>query len=187
MHQNPIDSLRRLLQGKKADALLVTGEEDTFYLSRFPCTYGRVLITRKNAYFITDSRYKIDAEKNSFLNGNYSIRIITKGFNHLFQELCSAEKIRTCILESQKTTLHDFHELKEKIIGITFLPVENTVASLREFKTPDETLKITKALRTAELSFKQILNILKTWNHRTRYPDRIGIPFHEEWRRFGKL
>lgn len=162
MPPNPIDSLRLLLQEKRADALLVTGEEDTFYLSRFPCTYGRFLITKKKAFFITDSRYKLDAEKSLFLKKNYSIKILIKGFHPLFQELCSAEKIQTCIIESQKTTLCDLQELKTKTIGITFIPLENTVASLREFKTSVEALKITQALRIAEQSFKQTLSLIKS-------------------------
>ena len=59
---NHISGLRAILERREADALLLTSEVSQRYAVNFPFSDGYVLITPRNAFLLTDFRYKEEAE-----------------------------------------------------------------------------------------------------------------------------
>ena len=57
-----LKKLRRIINKKKLEALLVTGPENRRYLSGFSGSNGWLLITKKNAFLLTDGRYWTSAK-----------------------------------------------------------------------------------------------------------------------------
>ena len=60
---NNIARIQEKLAEKNLDAVLVTGEKNQRYATGFPFTDGYVLVARRGAWLITDSRYIEAAEK----------------------------------------------------------------------------------------------------------------------------
>ncbi|MES0279160.1 MAG: aminopeptidase P family N-terminal domain-containing protein, partial [Dehalococcoidales bacterium] len=58
-----LDRLRRLLAGKKMEALLVSQPDNRRYLSGFDGSAGLLLITRRDNVLATDSRYTEQARR----------------------------------------------------------------------------------------------------------------------------
>jgi Xaa-Pro aminopeptidase len=58
-----VDNVRAKLEDYGVDALLVTNMYNVRYLANFTGTTGLVVITKENAYFVTDFRYTEQAEE----------------------------------------------------------------------------------------------------------------------------
>ena len=52
-----VDNVRKKLEDYGVDALLVTNMYKVRYLANFTVSTGLVVITKENAYFVTDFRY----------------------------------------------------------------------------------------------------------------------------------
>ena len=59
----PIKNLRAVMARLKLNAVLITDEKNQQYLSGFSFTDGFLLILKKEAYLVTDFRYKEAAER----------------------------------------------------------------------------------------------------------------------------
>ena len=61
--QDRLSLFRSHLAARELSAALITDEKNIGYLCRYRFDDGCLLITRENAYIITDFRYKEEAEK----------------------------------------------------------------------------------------------------------------------------
>ena len=62
---NNIERIQERLASAGLDALLITDEKDQRYALGFPFTDGAVVVSRRGAWLITDSRYIEAAEARS--------------------------------------------------------------------------------------------------------------------------
>ncbi|MFW5986076.1 MAG: aminopeptidase P family N-terminal domain-containing protein, partial [Halanaerobiales bacterium] len=73
-----IEKVRQLMEKEDLDALLIDSNVNRFYLTGFTGTSGRVLFTPYENYFITDFRYReqAEAETNGYVVEEISRKII---------------------------------------------------------------------------------------------------------------
>jgi Xaa-Pro aminopeptidase len=136
---------------KNIDALLIINDSNIRYLTQFPASESWLLVTKTKAFYITDSRYILEARQG--LKG-----ITVKQYSHMpcatLCELCKQYKIKRLGFDERHTSyalwkkLKEFFPRKPKLIAATGL-----VESLREVKDEAEIAQIQNCLK---LHFKAI-------------------------------
>jgi len=147
-----------LLKKNKIDCLLVTEIHHVRYLTGYSGSSGMVLLLPPKAYFFTDFRYKVQAQKEV---KNCAIVIAEQA---LTAELPKIPKLNRKIrigVEAEFVTLTLQEKLKDLLPRATFKPTEKLVESLSITKDADEIKKIKKAVKIAEKAFNETLHLLK--------------------------
>ncbi len=146
---------RSLLQENRVDAIWVTKRENVYYLSGFTGSFGSLLITSSTGYFITDSRYATQSEREV---SGFRIGILKKGEQLLERvvRLLKKRKIGRIGFEPMDLRFQPYKELKKKASPARLVPLKNGVESLRLVKSGKEQQKILKAVRRAEEAYASV-------------------------------
>ncbi|MBR6682233.1 MAG: aminopeptidase P family protein [Clostridia bacterium] len=148
-----LDILRSRLSDN-CDGVLLSSELSQFYMTGFHYTDGYALITKNNAYLITDFRY-IEAAKNEadpeFQKVMYHIS------SPEIAEYLKKDNVQNLMFEDGHITVADLERLKTIFPNVKFLPLGNILTDMREFKSEYEAECIIKAQRIAEKAFEQLL------------------------------
>lgn len=145
---------------KIADAALILSEQNRFYFSQFASSDGALLVTKKGAIFYTDSRYTEAAERKI---GKENVRDSANLYEDL-RGVFAAENIKTVAVESDRLTLSQFENLKNKLPGVEFASdsaLSLMIEQIRSVKTEYEVGKVVEAQRIAERAFDHILGFIK--------------------------
>lgn len=139
------------------DALLVTNMFNVRYLANFTGTTGLVVITKDEAYFVTDFRYTEQAaeEAKGFT--------IVKNEGPIFEEVAKIvqeDKIENLGFEQENITYAVYNQISD-IIPCELVPVTGLVEKLREVKTEDEINIIKEAINITEKAYDYILGFVK--------------------------
>jgi Xaa-Pro aminopeptidase len=136
---------------KNIDALLIVNDSNIRYLTQFPASESWLLVTNSKVFYITDSRYILEARQG--LKG-----ITVKQYSRMpcitLCELCKKYKIKRLGFDERHTSFALWKKIKEfcprntKIIAATGL-----VESIREIKDEGEIAQIKSCLK---LHFKAI-------------------------------
>lgn len=139
------------------DALLVTNMFNVRYLANFTGTTGLVVITKDEAYFVTDFRYTEQAaeEAKGFT--------IVKNEGPIFEEVAKIvqeDKIENLGFEQENITYAVYNQIND-IIPCELVPMTGLVEKLREVKTEDEINIIKEAINITEKAYDYILGFVK--------------------------
>lgn len=152
-----IERLREQFSDLGIEALLITNPMNRRYMTNFTGTAGVVLITEKQACFITDFRYVEQAKKQAV------------GFEIIQHNGSIAEEVGRLSREWGITKL-GFEEnhltvaaLKgyEQRVDASFIPVSDAVEKIRLIKTEDEIKILKVAADIADAAFKHILEYIR--------------------------
>ena len=148
-------------ENKGIDGFLVTNLQNMNYLSGFDGE-GFALITKKDNYLLTDSRYTEQAEKES---PDFIIRIDepkTKDARILaLRKIIEKIKINKIAFESNNLSFADFKKYSDSLKSIEFLPTKNIIEQIRMIKDKDEIIKMKKAAQITTESLKEVFEIIK--------------------------
>ena len=157
---NNIERIRRELERRGLDAVLVTDEKNQRYAAGFPFTDGAVLVARTGAWLITDSRYIEAAE--AAVDGCVSVRLFDR-------EHPLRERVREALAESGAQRLaaedqrlsHAGFLMWEKTLGLTLLPAGDLFQTLRAVKSEEELASMTEAQRISEAALEEVLHLIR--------------------------
>ena len=130
---------------KNIDALLIVNDSNIRYLTQFPAAESWLLVTKSKAFYITDSRYVLEARQG--LKG-VSVKQYSLMPCATLCELCKQNKIRRLGFDERHTSYALWRKLKEfcprnvKLIAATGL-----VESIREVKDEEEIVQIKNCLK----------------------------------------
>ena len=156
-----IERIRQALSGYNVPAMLVTSPEGRLFATGFSSSAGALLVSEKDAWFITDSRYFEMAE--AAINDDVNVLLATK------DERVS-EKVRTILNENGITSVgfedssvsfsahKDWHET----LKIDMIPCQKLIGDLREVKSRADLAKMIEAQRLSEKVFEEILPLINT-------------------------
>lgn len=153
-----LKKLRDLLVDNKIDALLVTSASNRRYITAFTGSAGYALITKDNAFLITDFRY-IDQAK-----------VQTKDFevikhdgliNDTLLELLIKYNVNRLGFEQDFVTFSSYQRFSEKFSKVKLIPTTQIIEKLRMIKDDDEIKLIKRATAVADEAFSYILNFIK--------------------------
>jgi len=136
---------------KNIDALLIVNDSNIRYLTQYPACESWLLVTKTKAFYITDSRYILEARQG--LKG-----ITVKQYSHTpcatLCELCKQYKIKRLGFDERHTSFDLWKRLKEFCPrNRKLVPATGLVESLREIKDEGEIDQIKNCLK---LHFKAI-------------------------------
>jgi len=139
------------LRHKNIDALLIVNDSNIRYLTQFPASESWLLVTKSRAFYITDSRYILEARQG--LKG-----ITVKQYSLMpcatLCELCKQYKIKRLGFDERHTSYALWKKLKEFCPrNAKLIPATGLVESLREIKDEGEINQIRECLK---LHFKAI-------------------------------
>ncbi len=157
------ERLRRLRLAflRRAQAFLITSPENRRYLSGFPAedvslteSAGALLITRKEAFILTDPRYQEEAKGCSPL---FEPRIYRRGLLAELERLLPLLGVKELLLEPAYVSLGFYQKLRQKLPGLTLKEAPFLVERLRAQKAPEEIELLKKSLEIAEKILTEVL------------------------------
>ncbi|MDA8169134.1 MAG: Xaa-Pro peptidase family protein [Nitrospiraceae bacterium] len=153
-HERRLASLRAAIRG--VHGLLVSNIVNVRYLTGFTGSSGYVLVTGKNALFITDPRYGKDALGDSA--DLFETVIIRTGLDRAVRDLC--RKLGVKKLGFETTASYGFYERLKKT-GVELRPLGGVVEPLRAVKDGYELECIKGAVKRAEEAFREIRPVIR--------------------------
>ncbi|ADQ14830.1 M24 family metallopeptidase [Halanaerobium hydrogeniformans] len=153
-----IKKLRKKMKENNISCFLITKKENVRYLSNFTGTAGRILITEKDNFFITDFRY---LEQVSEQCENFTIKEISSNFIDKFAEFLRSLNIKKMAFESKDINYKMYQDFKDKLKLEELLPQESLIEELRMIKEKSEIKKIKKAVAIADQGFEFLLNFIE--------------------------
>jgi len=140
------------------DGILFSSLENIRYLCGFTGSDGAFLLTQKESFFLTDSRYWTQAEEEVRESGIVHYRKKLDGIASLLSEL----KLKRIGFESASLSFSSHRSLLEKLAhGTDLIPLENEIKGLRTVKDRRELALIKGAIDVASNAFLHIMEILK--------------------------
>ncbi len=148
MSLEKLNNLKKAWLQQNIDGLLITLPANISYLTDYPSRDSRLLVSKKQNIYITDSRYLQEAKNN--LGKRFGISQVNGAFPDLIAGLCRKLNIKNLGFEERYLSVYEYHRLKQKLSGIAELvPVQDLVEGLREIKGPEEIEKIRQATAIA--------------------------------------
>ena len=147
-----IEKLRNSFQDQGLDGILITSPYNRRYVSHFTGTAGVVLISLKNAYFITDFRYIEQASKQC---AGYQIIQQKDSISEEVAKLTAEQGIKKLGFEQDHMTFATFKEY-DRAIPAEFVPVSGVIEKLRLNKNSSEIKILKEAAEIADAAFKHI-------------------------------
>jgi Xaa-Pro aminopeptidase len=152
-----VEKLRQLMKKNDLAGFLVTSQYNLRYLTNFTGTTGLALITRDNAYFVTDFRYTEQAAAQA-----QGFEII-KNSGPIFDDvadLVEKEQLNNMAFEELHVNFADY-SLLEELLPCELIPVAGLIEELREVKEAEEIALIQKACEIADEGFQHVLAFIK--------------------------
>jgi Xaa-Pro aminopeptidase len=134
-----------------ADAFLVTRPPNVRYLSGFTGSNGQLLLTTRDAVFLTDGRYTEQARREvpDLRRGRY-----TGDFAAVFGRACADLGVRRVAFEATGVTFATYQRLAGS--GVELVPASGEVERLRWVKQPEEIERIEAAQAVADEAFELV-------------------------------
>ena len=167
--QTRIAKIRQVLVVKELDALMVSIQENRYYLSgftgedtQFDESAGVLIISSGHLILATDSRYDLQAQTEA---AGFEIVCYKKGLEKELPNITNTLGIQRLGFESGRLS-HKNHAAFTKALGqlnppVDLVPTENMVEALRQIKSEDEIQLTSNALRLAEKAFSQVLDTIR--------------------------
>jgi len=150
LYSSRLQRVKAFIMRNACEGFLITNLDNIRYLTGFTGSSGILLITRKGAYFITDFRYKEQAEK-ELQQGDI---VIAKGdIIKTIKVLSEKTAVRTIGLESSLPYVL-FQKLSKR--GLHVRAYDGVIERLRAVKDAIELGKIKEAVHRAEAAFNLV-------------------------------
>lgn len=155
-----ITKVREKMEKTGLPALLVSNVENAGWLTGFSGSSANVVVTPKDALFITDSRYTIQArdEVADIPVETFASPVEMSEFVAQQLKKMGVNKIG---FEANNTTVEQYEKLKGKFAGIELVPAADMFTDLRLVKAPDEIAKIKGACKLADKCFEHVLRMIQ--------------------------
>lgn len=138
------------------DALLVTGQNNIYYLTDFWGTNATVFITKNRRLFLTDSRYTLIAKQSvhgfDIIESKDPLKDIVK--------FVEADNLEVIGFDNQVSFAY-YQGLQAIFEGYTLSPQTNFMEELRMIKDEKELATIRKACSISDRAFTDVLDFIK--------------------------
>ena len=153
-----LEKIRKVLNEKGLDALVVLDELNQQYLSGFAFTDGLLLITMKKALLITDFRYFEMAEKEAYpdfeiMMPENRVKVIT---DTLRDEGC-----KRVGFEGESVSFAVYKKYCDTYPNCEFVNIGNAIEELREVKDESEIALMQKAQDITDFAFSEMMKHIR--------------------------
>jgi Xaa-Pro aminopeptidase len=153
-----VKRLRALLDDQRLDALLVTSLIHLRYLTGFTGTNGLGVVTRHAVWFLTDSRYRLQAAR--------QVRSAQRICTHrpLLDALAEYHCLAYCRrvgFESHVLTFQQYRVLRRSFPRKMFVPTSGVVEKMLLIKEPSELVSMRAAMEISDRVFGEVVTMLR--------------------------
>lgn len=162
MSQAHIKALQAKLTEKGADAALLTDQRNQRYLSGFDYDDGYVLVTKRNAYLITDFRYMEAATAASASFMTVEAPEGRGGMMIFISEVLRQEECRTLLFEEENVSFADYQRYAERFPEIKLESgASEILTGLRMVKDEEELAAMARAQAITDAAFEHIVKTIR--------------------------
>ena len=151
-----IERLRELTAQKSVDAVIVSKRENVRYISGFTGDSTTLVVTKKNAFIVTDSRYTEQAATEA---KGFAVVEQTDGLLKKTAEVLTELSCRKVGFEGNAFIFDDWRILTAAAKKCEFVPLK--ADPLREVKDETEIRLIKKACEIADAAFRDVCDFLR--------------------------
>lgn len=158
MFEDRIKKLRKSMELKGLEAVLVIGDPNRNYLSGFTGEESFSIITEEEALFITDSRYTEQARNEV---KDYEILEYKGAFPDFFSNIIKKLNVKKVGFEDNVVSYELYCKLSNKTEA-KLIPMEGLIEEIRLIKDKREIESIQKAASIADKAFSHMLKFIKS-------------------------
>jgi len=152
-----LNVFRKTIEDHNLDAMLITNPINRQYLSSFDGSSGMLLVSKDNAYLVTDFRYieQATAQAKEFE--------VKRWKDNLYEELGALIKEKSwgkLGFESKHVVYSVYNDMKDKI-SVELIPVEDAVKNQRMVKSSSEQDILRRGAKILDQAFNYICSIIK--------------------------
>ena len=143
------------------DSLLVTDDTSIRYLTQFPASESWLLVSRRRVFYITDSRYVLEARKG--LRG-VAVICYTKSRNETLFETVRRQRMRIHRIgfDPNHLTVAQYTALRKRCpSSVRLVPAPGLVENLREVKDKGEIAHIRRALAIHQEAYALVRRLIR--------------------------
>ncbi|MBQ8076681.1 MAG: aminopeptidase P family protein [Oscillospiraceae bacterium] len=159
---NHFSTIRTQLEKRGLDAVLINSEANRFYASAFHTTGADdavVLVTTKDSYLITDSRYTEAAEA-TLKDAKLVIRANAASYLDLIAQVFTEDGVKKAGFEDAALTVKEFNAYNSGL-DCELLPASDLFLELRQSKDADEIRRLKAAQKIADEALTQLLEEIR--------------------------
>ncbi len=157
-YEERLKSVRKILDSNQLDGILFTSLENIRYLCGFTGSDGAFVITQKESFFLTDSRYWTQSEEEVKRSQIVHYRKKMEGIFSLFSD----QKLRRIGFESASLSFSAHQFLAEKLPPeAKLISLEEEIKNIRAPKDKQELSLLRTAIEIASKAFLEIQELLK--------------------------
>ena len=149
--------LRKALEAKELDAILITSPINRRYISGFTGSAGAVIVSTNDARFITDFRYTEQAGTEA---KEFKVIEHKQGMELEIKNQLKEMNVKQLGFEKDHTTYGQFEAYKETF-EVELVPVSGLVEEIRIIKTAEELEIMKKAAKIADDAYIHIQKFIK--------------------------
>lgn len=157
---NNIAKIQNALSENGLDAVLVTNEKNQLYATGFHFTDGIVIVSREDAWLLTDSRY-IEAAR---IEAGSCCKVQMFDREHSMLSLIKAA-LKSCaavrIGAEEQSMSHSAYMYYQQELGCELLPAQEIFTALRASKSQEELVFMRQAQAISEKALEEVLHIIK--------------------------
>ena len=139
---------RAFLTARRLDALLVTTPENIYYLSGFSGTDARLLLTRRRAYLITDTRFLEEARRE--VAPGIKLVLQRGGLRETLSGLIRRLRLSRIGFAGKNISYQEYRIIKTALRGKRLIPSGSPIENLRLIKDKEEIELLRKSAALAE-------------------------------------
>lgn len=152
--KNRVVNLRKYMKKEQIDAMLVSSFANIYYYSNFSSEDGLLLITNKECYLLTDSRYTVQANEEC---SDFRVITISRSYSECLKKLLNGKEVNRIGFE-EDLPYNRYSAFKDKL-GLDMVGLN--IESLKNVKDEEEIKKIKRSCLIADKCYKHILKFVK--------------------------
>ena len=156
IHMTNIEQVRKILEQKNLEAVIVLSDYNRRYLSGFTGTSGALVISKEKQYLITDFRYMEQAAKQAT---DFELIEHKQGLIAEIKAILAADDIQNVGFEGHLVSYDTYLQLSKSYISL--VSISDAIDRIRQIKTPEEIEIIQKAADIADGAYEYILTVAK--------------------------
>jgi len=157
MRQKRREQVIRIIDSMGIDGCIIRGMENIFYLTGFRGSEATFVMTRGDAFLLTDFRYITYA--NEVAEGVKVCEV--KKDRDVLTDICKRYEIKTLGFDSFHTTYSTYERLKTSLVGVELIPLKKEIEDIRRCKEPGEVNLIMEAIDIATKAFREVFDNIK--------------------------
>lgn len=158
MHEARLLAAMKALEPLNADALLVLGLANIYYLTGFSGSDGALLLTDQARNLLCDSRYTLQAASEAALCEISEYTVKLEGI----AASIAARGARRVAFDAEQISVSFFNRLTTALPEVAFIPLAEQLDQIRSVKSQQEIGEIAVTAELASAAFEALLPMVKS-------------------------